>query len=177
MYDGASAAAEAALMAMRITRRNKVAVTAGLHPHYAPGARDLPRRPRRRDRHRCPGAGRPVQPTRARSRDDVACVLVQQPAFLGAVEDLAGGSPTRPTRHGALLAVVVNEALSLALLRAPGDLGADIVCGEAQSFGVPMGFGGPAPRLPGGAHAATFARCPAGSWARRSTARAAAASC
>ncbi len=142
MYDGASAAAEAALMALRITRRSKVATTGGLHPHwrevldtYLGGlGSEIVAVPRGED-------GRSQDPSDFLD-DDTACLLVQQPGFLGTVEDL---KPLAEAAHakGALLVVVVNEALSLGLLRAPGDLGADIVCGEAQSLGVPMGFGGP----------------------------------
>jgi glycine dehydrogenase subunit 1 len=142
MYDGASATAEAALMALRITRRRKVLVSAALHPHYRQvldtylGGLDveietLPR-----------GADGRTAPVEGRVDGETACVLIQQPNFLGAVEALA---PTAAAAraHGALLVTSVTEALSLALLRSPGDLGAEIACGEAQSFGVPMSFGGP----------------------------------
>jgi glycine dehydrogenase subunit 1 len=71
-----------------------------------------------------------------------ACVIVQQPNFFGCVEDLAAAAAAAHAR-GALLVVSVTEALSLALLAPPGARGADIACGEAQSFGVPMGLGGP----------------------------------
>jgi len=142
MYDGASATAEAALMAMRVTRRTGVVVAAGLHPHYRQvldtylaglGAevRTLPRTE----------TGASADPAELIG-DDTACVIIQQPSFLGTVEDLACLAEATHAR-GALFIVAVTEALSLALLRAPGDLGADLVCGEAQSFGVPPAFGGP----------------------------------
>jgi glycine dehydrogenase subunit 1 len=67
---------------------------------------------------------------------------VQQPNFYGVVEDL-DPIATLTRRHGALLVTTVTEALSLALLRPPGASGADIVCGEAQSFGVALAYGGP----------------------------------
>jgi len=142
MYDGASAAAEAALMAMRITRRDRVVVASGLHPHYrdvlatylsglGSEIADVPR------------ASAGTTASLADAVDDAtACVVLQTPGFLGPVEDVRTAAEAAHAR-GALLVVVVSEALSLALLRAPGDLGADIVCGEAQSFGLPMGFGGP----------------------------------
>ncbi|NNL66390.1 MAG: aminomethyl-transferring glycine dehydrogenase subunit GcvPA [Myxococcales bacterium] len=142
MYDGASAVAEATLMAMRVTRRDRVVVADGLHPHYrevletytgglgveiATGERAADGR---------------AAPLDGLLDDATACVILQQPGFLGSVQDVRAAAESAHA-HGALLVVVVNEALSLALLEAPGRLGADIVCGEAQSFGVPMSFGGP----------------------------------
>ena len=140
MYDGASATAEAALMALRTTRRRKVAVSAALHPHYRGvlatylGGLDaeIVEIPRAAD-------GRTAGAALERA---TACVIVQQPNFLGCIEDLAAAAEAAHAA-GALLVSVTTEALSLALLRAPGDCGADIACGEAQSFGVPMSFGGP----------------------------------
>jgi glycine dehydrogenase subunit 1 len=142
MYDGASAAAEAALMAMRVTRRERVVVADGLHPHYRDvlgtyvgglGA-EVVEGARAAD-----GRAAPVDDL---VDDATACVILQQPGFLGAVQDVRAIAE-QAHAHGALLVVVTTEALSLALLEAPGALGADIVCGEAQSFGVPMSFGGP----------------------------------
>ncbi len=142
MYDGASAAAEAALMAMRITRRTKVVLANGVHPHYRAVIHtylggletQIVEAPRAADGRTAPLAGLVDAET--------ACVVLQQPNFLGAIEDVAAAAAAAHA-HGAKLVVVVSEALSLALLRSPGSLGADIVCGEAQSFGVPMGLGGP----------------------------------
>ena len=142
MYDGASATAEAALMAMRTTRRSRVVVAAGLHPHYREVLdtylgglnAEIVTAPRGED-------GR-TAPLEALIDDGTACVIVQQPSFLGTVEDLRSLAAAS-SAHGARFVVTVAEALSLALLAAPGDCGADIVCGEAQSFGVPMGLGGP----------------------------------
>jgi len=142
MYDGASATAEAALMAMRSTRRSRVVVAAGLHPHYREvldtylsGLKaEVVTAPR--------GADGRTAPLDALVDDATACVIVQQPSFLGTVEDLESLAAAAAA-HGAQLVVTVAEALSLALLAAPGDCGADIVCGEAQSFGVPMSLGGP----------------------------------
>ena len=142
MYDGASAAAEAVLMAMRLTRRHKI-VSAGLHPHYRDVVRSYVAGPEGKLAllPRDPTTGRTPVPADAIDAE-TACVIVQQPSFTGAVEDVRAAAEAAHAR-GALLVVVVTEALSLALLRSPGDLGADVVCGEAQSFGVPMSFGGP----------------------------------
>ncbi len=142
MYDGASSVAEAALMAMRVTRRQRVLVSAALHPTwrqvletYLDGlGAEIDTLPRGAD-------GRTTPPADA-IRDDHACVILQQPNFLGCVEDLASAA-TAAHERGALLVTGVAEALSLALLRPPGELGADVVCGEAQSFGVPLSYGGP----------------------------------
>jgi glycine dehydrogenase subunit 1 len=142
MYDGASATAEAALMAMRTTRRSRVVLAGTLHPHYLDVVdtylsgldSDLVLAPRAAD-------GR-TAPLADLVDDETACVIVQQPNFLGAIEDLQDAARAAAA-HGARLVVTVTEALSLALLTPPGALGADIVCGEAQSFGVPMSLGGP----------------------------------
>ncbi|MEN8181004.1 MAG: aminomethyl-transferring glycine dehydrogenase subunit GcvPA [Myxococcota bacterium] len=142
LYDGASATAEAALMAMRLTRRSRVVVASGLHPHYRDVLAtylgglscEIVAGEREAD-----GRAAPVAPL---LDDDTACVIVQQPSFLGPVQDLQRIAQETHA-SGALLVVGVTEALSLGLLQAPGDLGADLVCGEAQSFGVPMGLGGP----------------------------------
>ena len=142
LYDGASAAAEAALMALRITRRRRV-VTAGLHPHY--GAvldtylsgidADVVRAPR--------GPAGTSAVADELLDANTACLVVQHPNFWGCLEEVDAAAQVAH-QCGALLVVVVSEATSLGLLRAPGDQGADIVCGEAQSFGVPLSFGGPA---------------------------------
>jgi glycine dehydrogenase subunit 1 len=140
LYDGASAVAEAALMAMRVTRRRKVRVSRGLHPSYAQVLRTYTQ-----------GLDAEIEPldlapdgrsVPAEIADDVACVIVQSPNFFGCVEDL---EPFADAAHaaGALLVGVTTEALALALLREPGRAGVDIACGDAQSFGVPLGFGGP----------------------------------
>ena len=142
IYDGASATAEAALMAMRATRRSRIVLARTLHPHYQEVVRtyldgldaEIVVAPRAAD-------GR-TAPLADLVDDATACLILQQPNFLGAVEDLRAAAEAARA-HGAQLVVTVTEALSLALLAPPGALGADIVCGEAQSFGVPMSLGGP----------------------------------
>ena len=142
MYDGASATAEAALMALRVTRRSRVVVADGLHPHYRQVlATYLDGLDAEIETLSRTDSGACSDPTDALG-PETACLIVQQPAFLGTVQDLAALAEAAHAA-GALLVVAVTEALSLALLRAPGNCGADIVCGEAQSFGVPPSFGGP----------------------------------
>ena len=140
LYDGSTAAAEAVLMAARITRRHKAILSGGLHPHYAQTIVTLTH-----------GVGVEVarQPLAVDAEaatgplgDDVACVVVQNPNLFGTVTDLR---PLAEAVHavGALLVVVVTEAVSLGLLTSPGAMGADIVAVEGQSLGNALNFGGP----------------------------------
>ena len=140
LYDGASATAEAALMAMRVTRRKRIYLSAGLHPHYARVLRtyvegagaELSILPLGED-------GRTELPTLAA---DTAAVIVQYPNFFGCVEAVSRFARLTASA-GALLITTTSEPFALALLKPPGELGVDIACGEAQSFGVPLSFGGP----------------------------------
>jgi glycine dehydrogenase subunit 1 len=150
VYDGASATAEAVLMAQRLLRgRPRVLLAQSLHPHYR---RVVETHTRFLD---VELETLPTDPANGRleldaleaalgsgSHGDVACLVLQQPNFYGVIEDVAAVAE-RVKAAGALLAVSVTEALSLALLEPPGAQGADIVCGEAQSFGVPTAYGGP----------------------------------
>lgn len=142
MYDGASALAEALLMAIRVTRRTTVAVSRTVHPLYrqvvatylGPGGHDVVELPYRQD-----GT---TDVSALEGRDDLAAVAVQSPNFFGCVEDLgAAGEAARA--GGGLLVAAFTEPLAYGLLRSPGACGADIACGEGQSLGVPQSFGGP----------------------------------
>lgn len=143
LYDGSTAAAEAVLMADRVTNRSKVALAGNLHPEYRQVV-DTYIRNAGIDEITLPfdektGA---LKSDALNSLDsDVAAVIVQSPNFFGGVEDLQELCEAAH-RVGALFAVVVAEGLSLGLLQSPGRAGADIVCGEAQSFGIPLSFGG-----------------------------------
>jgi glycine dehydrogenase subunit 1 len=143
LYDGASAAAEAVLLALRVTRRRRAVLTRGLHPHYAEVLRTYLRALDVELVVAGRGAGGRTEGPGAHVDDATACMVLQTPSFVGCAEDVAAAAEAAHAR-GALLVVVVTEALSLGLFRAPGELGADVVCGEAQSFGVPPSFGGPA---------------------------------
>jgi len=143
LYDGSTGTAEAVLMAERVTGRTKVALADNLHPEYREVV-DTYIRNAGIESVTIPfdektGALKPdaIAPLGS----DIATVVVQSPNFFGGIENLqAIGEAVRNT--GALFTVVVAEGLSLGLLRSPGDCGADIVCGEAQSFGIPLSFGG-----------------------------------
>jgi len=143
LYDGSTATAEAVLMAERVTNRPKVAIAGNLHPEYRQVV-DTYIRNAGIDEITLPfdektGA---LESDALNSLDsNVAAVIAQSPNFFGGVEDLQKLSEAAH-RAGALFVVVVAEGLSLGMLQAPGRAGADIVCGEAQSFGIPLSFGG-----------------------------------
>jgi glycine dehydrogenase subunit 1 len=135
VYDGASAVAEAALMTARQTKRDpKVAVSAGLNARYREvietyrvevvelshnnGTTDFSAVPK-----------------------DVSGVFVQSPNYFGIVEDV--GAASEAAHAVGALAVAVCDPISLAVLEAPGNLGADVAVGETQALGMPLIFGGP----------------------------------
>ncbi len=127
LYDGATAMAEAALMAMRVTKRTNIVYGSEIHPHY----KDVLQTYLTHN-----GTGEIVDG----ADDKTACIIVQSPDFFGNVRTY-DAFRKQCDETGALLVVVINEIVSLGLLPAPAD--ADIVCGEAQSIGLPMSFGGP----------------------------------
>jgi glycine dehydrogenase subunit 1 len=140
LYDGATACAEAVMMASRVTGRRKAVLSGQLHPHYreacetyarfvgfelaagdpAPGDEDL---------------GRLVD-------RNTSCVVMQNPGFYGEIRDYSGLARICH-EAGALLVIVVTEILSLGAIRSPGEMGADIVAAEGQSLGSALNFGGP----------------------------------
>jgi len=142
LYDGASALAEGLLMAIRISKKKKVAVSHTVHPHYRqvvrtylkPTGYEIIELPYDDD-------GR-TDLTSVQGIGDLAAVAVQSPNFFGCVENLAEVHD-QADAAGAMLVVTFTEALSYGLLRNPGSFGADIVCGEGQSLGIPQSFGGP----------------------------------
>ena len=144
LYDGGSALAEAVLMAGRVTRRRKFLVARSVNPQYrrivATYTKHLGWEPVE-----IPfGADGRVDPDAlAGAIDDrTACVAVQSPNYFGVVENL-GAIGKAVAGSGALFVAAVTEPLAYALLTPPGAFGADVVCGEGQSFGLPMSFGGP----------------------------------
>lgn len=142
LYDGASALVEGLLMALRVTRRSRVAVSRGVHPAYrqvlgtylAPTGFEILELPLGED-------GR-TDLSPLGTAEDLAGVAVQSPNFFGCVEDLTAASSAAHAA-GTLLVASFTEALAYGLLRSPGALGADVACGEGQSLGIPSSFGGP----------------------------------
>ena len=141
MYDGASACAEAVLMAGRATRRAKAVLSGGLHPHYREVSATMARL-LGIDVVAAAPDWRGNEELAPLIDDDTACVVVQNPGFFG---HLADHSALAEACHakGALLVAVVTECVALGALVPPGETGADIVAGEGQSIGNAMSFGGP----------------------------------
>ncbi len=142
LYDGASALAEAVLMAVRITQKTRIAISSLVHPNHrkvvetylAPTGYELVELPYLPD-------GR-TDLTRLTESAELAAVIVQSPNFFGVVEDLQKiGEQARAKE--ALFIVSFTEPLAYGILKAPGRFGADIACGEGQSLGISPSFGGP----------------------------------
>ena len=143
MYDGASALAEALLMAIRITKRRKVALSRAVHPLYRKVVETYLRPTGYEIIDLGYGDdGRTVVDALAHP-DEVAAVAVQSPNFFGCVEDLKAIEPVARRDPKTLFVVGFSEPLAYGLYQSPGRLGADIVCGEGQSLGIPRSFGGP----------------------------------
>ena len=143
IYDGASATGEAALMSLRLTHKNKILVSNLLHPHYRETIKtylapheteiiDLPYKNGLVD----------IEKLKIVVDEDVAAVIIQNPNFFGGVEKLAEISEIVHSK-GALLINVIVESMSLGILKSPGEIGVDIVAGNAQSFGMDLNYGGP----------------------------------
>jgi glycine dehydrogenase subunit 1 len=140
MYDGSTAAAEAVLMAHRVTRRKKAVLSGNLHPHYAATIETVSRLAGDEIVVGAPHGA--AEDLTSRIDNTVSCVVVQSPDVFGQVRDL---KPLAEKVHaaGALLIVAVTEVVSLGLVTSPGEMGADIVVGEGQSIGNALSFGGP----------------------------------
>ena len=132
MYDGSTSLAEAALMAARVTRRDRVAVLDSVSPLYREVLDTYTQ---------APGLGIDVVSASDNEIGEPACLIVQQPNFFGYMEDMERLAELAHSK-GALL-IVSADPVSLGMFKAPGDYGADIVVGEGQALGVPPTFGGP----------------------------------
>jgi glycine dehydrogenase subunit 1 len=146
-YDGATATAEAALMACRLTRRSTVAVSAGVAPDVrrvlatycsGPGIEVVTIPVDLGD-----GAAGTTDPARVAEMlgEEVACLVAAQPNFFGQLEPMSDLADAAHAVGAQLVAVV--EPTSLAILEAPGAYGADLVAAEGQPLGIPVSFGGP----------------------------------
>lgn len=143
MYDGSTAVPEAAMMAMRITKRDRILVARTLHPEYRQVLDTYARQ-----------QGMPVvefgydndaglldsADLETKLNAETAAVIIQSPNFFGIVEDVKRAADAAH-KHGALLIFIFTEAVSLGMLEPPRD--ADIVAGELQSFAIPPSYGGP----------------------------------
>ena len=142
MYDGSTGVAEAVMMAARITGKSGAVVASSVHPEYREVLATY-----------ATHQGIPLKTVgfaesgridfkglQQSVTDDTACILIQSPNFFGTIEDVEAIADLAHT-HGALLIVSIAEAVSLGIVEPPR--AADIVAMEAQSFGVPLGFGGP----------------------------------
>jgi len=144
MYDGATACSEAVLMATRVTHKHRAVLAGGLHPHY----RDVTATSAHSLKIELVGPdsdpSHPADPASVINLidDATSCVVVQSPDLFGRIVDL---KPIAEAAHakGALLIAVVTEVVSLGLLEAPGNQGADIVVAEGQSLGNALSYGGP----------------------------------
>ncbi|CAA7613414.1 aminomethyl-transferring glycine dehydrogenase subunit GcvPA [Magnetospirillum sp. UT-4] len=141
MYDGATACAEAAAMACRVTKRKKVILSGSLHPHYRSTTETALKYTDMAAETLAPDP-LAMEDLMGRVDSATACVMVQNPGFFGHVRDLAPLAAAC-RESGALLVVAVAEPVSLGLIAPPGAMGADIVVGEGQSLGVGLSFGGP----------------------------------
>jgi len=141
LYDGSTAAAEGVMMAARVTRRNKAVLSPGLHPHYAETIETLAHAVGM-EIERMPLAVDAEADVISHIGPDTACVVVQTPNLFGTASDVTKIAEAAHAA-GALLIVVVTEAVSFGLLKSPGEMGADIVAAEGQSIGVGLNFGGP----------------------------------
>jgi glycine dehydrogenase subunit 1 len=141
-YDGATALTEAAIMAVEATRRNKVAVSALVHPEYRETMQTYLKR-RGVELITLPYADglTASNDLSAYINDEVAAVMIQSPNFFGSIEDIGLFAELIHGQGGLLVACV--DPLSLGVLESPGRLGADIVVGDGQSLGLPLSFGGP----------------------------------
>ncbi|HVT14057.1 MAG TPA: aminomethyl-transferring glycine dehydrogenase subunit GcvPA [Fimbriimonadaceae bacterium] len=139
MYDGATAMAEAAILAHGANGRTKVVVSEAVHPHYREvlgtycwstslTVESIP-------------APEGVTTDYSKVDSETACVIVQYPNFFGTIEDLALARDA--ARNAGAMFVVVADPIACALLKPPGEYDADIVVGEGQPMGISMGFGGP----------------------------------
>ncbi len=144
LYDGATSVAEAALMAVRLKKKTKIVVAKSVHPDYRKVMETY-----------CSGNENEIieipydengmtdmKQFESAVAGGVSCAVLQSPNFFGIIEDL-GKYGKIIHEKDALFIAAFSEPLAFGVLKPPGDFGADMCCGEGQSLGIPMGFGGP----------------------------------
>lgn len=136
VYDGATACAEAVLMATRIKKKNKILISEVINPEYKKVIETY-----------CYGVDIQVDylkeeclKTTTDISEDYACVLIQTPNYYGEIEDLQ--TLSEKTKKANALLVVCADILSLSIMKPPSEYGADIVVGDFQSLGLSMSYGG-----------------------------------
>jgi len=144
MYDGSTALAEAVLMAQRVTRKDRVIIAQTVHPEYLEVTKTYTQHGdlKIETLHFDNESGRISADDLSNLDDKCAALVIQSPNFFGCIEDVKALAD-KAHSVGALLILVVTEAISLGLLKSPGECDADIVVAEGQSFGIPLSFGGP----------------------------------
>src|SRR6478735_8153968 len=144
MYDGSTACWEAIAMAGRVTKRSKVLLSDGLHPHYVSTAKTMGKFNGDTIEYAEPKleAETDFAALAAAVDGEIGCVVVQYPDILGRIGDMTALAEACHAA-GALLVAVVTEPVALGALKSPGEMGADIVVGEGQALGVGLQFGGP----------------------------------
>jgi glycine dehydrogenase subunit 1 len=142
LYDGSTAVAEAVLMANRVTRRDKFIIADTIHPQYREVTSTYTKHLGLNVEYAAHTEAGAIDLNSLRIDKETAAVVVQSPNFFGCVEDIKAIAEAAH-QAGALLIVAISEPMSLGVLKSPGECGADIVVGEAQSFGIPLSYGGP----------------------------------
>lgn len=142
LYDGSTAVAEAVLMANRVTRRDNFIMADTLHPQYREVTSTYTKHLGLNIEYAAHTEAGTLDLNSLKINKETAAVVVQSPNFFGSVEDLKAIAEATH-EAGALLIVAISEPMSLGVLKSPGACGADIVIGEAQSFGIPLSYGGP----------------------------------
>lgn len=143
MYDGATATAEAILMSINQNKKKKILIDKYIHPQYL---RVIKTYMKPLDIEITIYNGNPfefnIENFKSNWNDQYSCFVISNPNFFGSFLDLSHISETIHSTKG-LFIQTMTEPLHLALLTTPGECGVDITCGDAQSFGIPLSFGGP----------------------------------
>jgi len=141
LYDGATACAEALMMAARVTKRKRAVLSGALHPHYRAVAQTYGRF-HGLEVEALPPSVHDEEDFASWINNETACIIVQNPDVFGRLRDYTALAAACHDA-GVLFVVVFTEAVSLGLIKPPGEMGADIVVGEGQSIGNAASFGGP----------------------------------